>query len=162
MFTTYLTGIWEVTKHLNVLLHYSNNGPWIKKFVKVRAGSIRACVRYGLERCSTQSLLSCHQGKRQSNSRPIKGCSPKISRLSFKGFHQNQRNCTYALNHLLIGGEIWAWPSRNVQLHARQGLTVSSVSRFGSSCSPWLEPVGLLSILPFWTILFFGSGLKNV
>ena len=37
-----------------------------------------------------------------------------------------------------------------------------SVSRFGSSCSPWLEPAGFLSILPFGTILFFGSSLKNV
>ena len=31
-------------------------------------------------------------------------------------------------------------------------MMMISVSRFGSSCSPWLEPVGFLSILPFWTI----------
>ena len=38
----------------------------------------------------------------------------------------------------------------------------SSVSHFGTSCSLWLEPVGFLSILPFWTILPFGPGLKTV
>ena len=37
-----------------------------------------------------------------------------------------------------------------------------SVSHFGTSCSPRLEPVGFLSILLFWTILPFGPGLKMV
>ena len=36
-----------------------------------------------------------------------------------------------------------------------------SVSRFGSSCSPRLEPVGFLSILPFWSILFFWVGSEK-
>ena len=36
-----------------------------------------------------------------------------------------------------------------------------SVSRFATSCSPWLEPLGFMLILPFVAILSFGPGMKN-
>ena len=36
------------------------------------------------------------------------------------------------------------------------------VRRFGTSCSPWLEPVGFVLVLPFLVILLFWFGRKNV
>ena len=44
----------------------------------------------------------------------------------------------------------------------RQASPYSSVSRFATSCSPRLEPLGFVLILPFVAILSFGPGMKNV
>ena len=42
------------------------------------------------------------------------------------------------------------------------GEANNSVSRFATSCSPRLEPLGFMLILPFVAILSFGPGMKNV
>ena len=68
------------------------------------------------------------------------------------------------------GGTKWLPPIGGAKLQIRQirhscsrGPSVNtSVRRFATSCSPGMEPLGFVLILPFVAILSFGPGMKNV